>query len=114
MLIVVPHRFPGRKSNDQPTFLTVDLRIAKVSRRARALRLSVNHSALRVEAAHAVLQARIRADPVLAATLVGLAILVAMALQLVALLARLTLVALRAQAHRAMVRDAAERVYSAG
>lgn len=100
--------------HEHRTFLAVDLWIADVSRWARALRLPVNHPTLRVEAADAVLQARIRADAVLAATLVGLAIVVVMALQLVALLARFALVALRTQAHRTMIRDAAERVYSAG
>lgn len=92
------------------TLLAIDLRIAKVSRRARTLCLPVDNATLRIEAAHAVLQAWIRADSVFAATLVRLAVVVVMALELIALLARLALVTLRAQAHRAMVRDAAERV----
>lgn len=75
--------------------------------------MPINYSALRVEATHAVLQARVRANAVLAATLVRLAVVVVMALQLVALLARLSLVAFRTQAHRAMIRDAAQRVYAA-
>jgi len=101
------------RSCDWPTFLAVDLRVAKVSRRARALRLPVNHSTLRVEATHAMLQARIRANPELAATFVRLAVIVVMAFQLVAFLARLALVTFRAQAHCAMIRDATERVYPA-
>lgn len=78
-----------------------------------ALRLPVDHAALRVEATNAVLQARIRANSVLAATFVRLAIVIVMAFQLVALLTRLALIPFGAQAHRTMIRDAAECVYSA-
>jgi len=100
-------------TTNEPTFLAVDLRITKVSRWTRALRLPVNHSALRVEAAHAMLQARIRANPVFTATFVRLAVIIVMAFQLVAFLAWFALITFRTQTHRAMVRDATERVYSA-
>lgn len=96
------------------TFLAVDLWIANVSRWTRALRLPVNHPTLRVKAADAVLQARIRANSVFAATFVRLAIVVVVALQLIAFLARLALVALRTQAHRTMIGDATKCIYSAG
>lgn len=60
-----------------------------------------------------MLQTRICANSILATPFVWLAVIVVMAFQLVAFLARLTLVTLRAQADRAMIRDAAERVYTA-
>lgn len=84
-----------------------------MSRWTGALRLSVDHSTLRVEAADTVLQARIRTNSVLAATFVRLAVVVVMALELIALLARLALVTFRTQADRAMARHATESVYSA-
>lgn len=81
--------------------------------RTRALRLPVDHPALRVEPAHAVLEAGIRAHPVLAAPFVRLAVVVPMALQLVALSAWLPLEPFRAQANRPVVRHAAQSVDSA-
>lgn len=95
------------------TFLAVDLRISIVAGRARALRLPVNHPALRVEPAHAMLEAGIRANPVLAAPFVRLAVLVPMALQLIALLAWLPLEPFRAQANRPVIRHAAQSIDSA-
>lgn len=85
-----------------------------MSRRTRALRLPINHPALRVEAAHTVLEAGIRAHTVLAAPFVGLAVLVSMALQLIALLAGLPLEPFWAQTHRSVIRHAAQSIDSAG
>lgn len=95
------------------TFLAVDLRIPIVAGRTRALRLPVNHSTLRVEPAHAMLEAGVRAYPVLAAPFVRLAVLVPVALQLVALLAWLPLEPFRAQANRPVIRHAAQSIDSA-
>lgn len=95
------------------TFLAVDLRIPIVAGRTRALRLPANHPALRVEPAHAMLEAGIRAYPVFAAPFVRLAVLVPMALQLVALLAWLPLEPFRAQANRPVIRHAAQSIDSA-
>lgn len=67
-----------------------------MSRRAGTLRLPVDHSTLRVEAANTMLQAWICADSVLAAMLVRLAIVVVMAFQLIAFLAGLALITFRA------------------
>lgn len=74
------------------TFLTVDLRISVVSRWTRALSLPVNYSALCVEAADTMLQARICANAILAASFVGLAVVVMMAFQLVTFLTGFSLV----------------------
>lgn len=95
------------------TFLAVDLRVSIMAGRTRALRLPVDHPALRIEPAHAVLEAGIRAHPVLAAPFVRLAVVVPMALQLVALSAWLPLEPFRAQANRPVVRHAAQSVDSA-
>lgn len=94
------------------TFLAVDLRIPIVAGRTRALRFPANHSALRVEPAHAMLEAGVRAYPVLAAPFVRLAVLVPVALQLVALLAWLPLEPFRAQANRPVIRHAAQSIDS--
>lgn len=80
---------------------------------ARTLRLPVHHSALRVEATNAVLKARVRANPVIAAPFVRLAVVVPVALQLVAFLARFSLETFRAQADCAVVGNATESVDTA-
>lgn len=84
-----------------------------MSRWTRALSVSVDDAALRVEAASSVVQTRIRAYTIVAASLVGLAVLVSVALELVALLARFALVSLGTQANGSMVRHPAQRVYTA-
>lgn len=96
------------------SFLAVDLGIAVVSRWTRALSLSVDNSALRVEPADTVLQTRIGTDSILAAPFVRLAVVVTMTLQLVALLTRFTLEALWTETHRAMIRYATESVDTTG
>lgn len=96
------------------TFLAVDLGIPVMSRWTRALRLPTDHSALCVEPANTVLQARIRADSIFAATFVRLAIVIPMTLQLIALLARLTLETFWTETHCPVIGHAAQRVNTTG
>lgn len=92
------------------TFLAVDLRISIVSRWTRALSFPVDHPALRVETADAMLQARIRAYSILAAAFVGLAVVVPMTLQLVAFLTRFSLKSFWTQANCSVIRNATQGV----
>lgn len=90
------------------TFFAVDLWISNVIRRTRALCVPVDDSALGIESANSVLQTGVRATTLLAASLVGLAIVVSVALQLYALLSGFALVALGAQANRSVSRNFAQ------
>lgn len=71
-----------------------------------ALSLPVDDLTLGVEATNTVLQARVRANALFTTLFVGFAVLVFVAFKLVAFLGRLALIALGAEAHRAMVRHA--------
>ena len=90
------------------------LGIAKVAQRTGTLSFSVHHATLRVEAAHAMLQTRIRAHARVAAALVGLAVFVVLALELVALFARFALVTVGTEANCAVVGNSAQSTQPAG
>lgn len=81
--------------------------------RTGALRVPINHSAPRIEAANSMLQARIRAMALLAAPLVRLAVVVSVTLQFHALLRGFALMALGAQANCPVPGDFAQRVHAA-
>jgi len=89
-------------------------RIALVAGRAGAVRSLAQHLALSVDATHTSLQAGVAAGSVRRTQLVGVTVCVIGAQRLDTALAGLSLVALRTQAHGAMLAHTTESVGAAG
>lgn len=87
----------------KPTFLAVDLGISEMSRRARALSFTVDNTALGIETTHAMLQTGVSTNSRFATLLVGLAVIVVMTLELVALFGGFALEAVGAQTYCPMI-----------